>query len=225
MYSVSITTFNRERKGRVNYFTECWNNLVEAGILDNPLIYSIDIFVGHEKDQWCIDTLPDDYRVNIHYLEKELDHRFNILAVMKHAVSDMTAEYHLYLEDDIAVKEPYMLTVFNEIWSFQMSVKHPEKISVFLDFRPTHACECSNGYREEGLNTFTAVMFFKLTIQRFLDMFPNNYPIGKAPDWIFGHAVQQPTFTMVPGLFKHIGLESVAHKRCFNTVIGDKHDL
>ena len=225
MYSISITTFNRERKGRKNYFSEAWFSFVKAGILTNPLIRSIDIFVGHEPDEWTQEVMPIHNKVNVHYLDKDSDHQANIYAVMRHAVSDMSTAYHLYLEDDIIVRDDYIETAFYDVLEFQLNVGNIEKTSVFLDFKCTQTNKYTDGYREEALNTFTCVMFFKLTIQRFLTKHPVDYPPGVALDCIFGRAVLQPTYTKVPGLFSHIGLESAAHKRCFKQEIGNKHDL
>lgn len=217
MFSVSITTFNRQRKQRDNYFNESLFSLIDCGLFKHPLISSVDIFVGHEQDEWCKLNMPDN--IPVHYLDSELPHTDNIMAVLKHAANDHNSKYHLYLEDDII---PLVDNVFDEIWNFQMNkVPNPEAFSVFLDSRPQDAAMFPKGYREEGLNTFTAVMLFKDRIRDFTARFENGFPQCKAPDHFFGKACMQPTFTKVPGLFKHIGLQSAAHKRCFDKVLGE----
>lgn len=222
MFSVSITTFDRTRKFNRdrNYFSMAYPTLVEAGLLDHPLISSVDIFVGHEKDEWCEKTLPKD--VPIHYFDEQVPHTDVIMKVLKHAVRkdlDNDNAHHLYLEDDVVPFDP---DIFNQMWNYQTNIiPNPEAFGVHLDSRPSDTVAyIKNGYRQEALNTFTSVMMAKSMIRKFLHLHPTRFPQCKAPDHYMGKALMQPTYVAVPGLVKHIGLQSAAHKRCLKRVMG-----
>jgi hypothetical protein len=220
-YSVSITTYNRQRKNRANYFGRSLSSYIAAGLLSCKHIDRIDIFVGHEKDQWCEETIPKD--INTHYLSDSASHLDNIEAVFRHVIKDDSTKYHLYLEDDL---ESLSMYVFDFIHDWQLDViPNPEAFGVFMDYKPIaiRPIDRQLGYRRASFNTFTAVMMFKDRIRDF--MAKGGYPKGrndriKALDHYFGKQLMQPTYISVPSMFKHIGLESAAHKRCFSKELG-----
>lgn len=216
MYSVSITTFNRKRRDRENYFGECLKSYIKGGLFECKYVNSVDVFVGHEPDDWSIMAIPS--LTPVHYLQKELLHTDNIMNVLRHAVKDTSTEYHLYLEDDLTCIGD---DTFEQVWDFHMQVPCREGFCIYMDSRPEDAATfIKDGYRKEALNTFTAVLMHKPRIEYFLKLYPDGFPQCKAPDHFFGKALLQPTYVKVPGLFAHIGLQSVAHKRCFNKVLG-----
>jgi hypothetical protein len=218
-YSVSITTFNRQRKDRKNYFDQAYASYLKAGLLESEHVRSVDIFVGHEKDEWCEKTLPQD--IPTHYLAEELPHIYNIEAVLKHVISvDKKEDYHLYLEDDLIC-----LHSFDKIAEWHSSIPNPEFLCTLMDYKPISITndDMEKGYRHGSFNTFTAILMTKNTIRNFLYRggFPKNRNRKiKAPDHYFGKQVMQPNVIAVPSLFKHIGLESAAHKRCFDKELG-----
>jgi hypothetical protein len=222
-YSVSITTYNRERKGRSNYFKQAFLSYIESGLLACKHISSIDIFVGHERDEWSEKTIPD--AMNTHYLDPNATHLDNIEAVFKHVIDDDSVKYHLYLEDDLKCID---FQVFDKIAYWQENIiPNQEAFGVFMDYKPISITseDRQRGYRRASFNTFTAIMMFKDRIRDF--MRKGGYPRArrpeediKAPDHYFGKKVMQPTFIAVPSKFIHIGLESAAHKRCFDKPLG-----
>jgi hypothetical protein len=182
----------------------------------------VDIFVGHEKDEWCEEVMPNT-KCHIHYLWPDASHLDNIEAVFRHVIKDDSTKYHLYLEDDL---ECLYMDVFNSIHDWQLgTIPNSEAFGVFMDYKPIaiKPDDRQLGYRRASFNTFTTVMMYKDRIRDF--MAKGGYPKGrndrlKAPDHYFGKQVMQPTYISVPSMFKHIGLESAAHKRCFSKELG-----
>lgn len=220
MFDVYITIYNRNRKGRKNYFSKSYTSLLYGGLHTCMEVNRRVLAVSHEEDDYVKDIKTLGFETLIP--NEEISHIDNIEAVFADYLKG-DQPYLFLLEDDILVPRDFFFEVAR--W-LKNDVPHKDGIYTFMDWDIYNQDirDRSKSYHklvERGeFNTFTATVFHRDIIERFKG-FDRAY---QAPDTYFGkyHCVKNniPMYLHLPGLIRHIGHESVAHKRCFDKDLG-----